>query len=249
MSAGPARVAVVVPAHNEDALLPGCLRALHRAAHRAPAPVHIVVVADRCTDNTRAVAEIAAARTTIPHSVVEVNAANVGIARAAGADLALTRWGPDGLWLLTTDADSMVPAHWIGAHLAHARRGAELVVGTVEAAAWTGWAPQIAERYEHLYRRTVSATSHDHVHGANLGVDAATYLDLGGFPPWETGEDVGLVRRAQSRGRRVVFAVDVPVATSTRAQARAPRGFSAHLHGLAAEDGHPHPRTRVAEQA
>lgn len=219
----PERVAIVVPAHNEQALLPACLAALHRAAHACPVPVEIVVVVDACSDAT---GEIAAA--TVGVRVVEVDAANVGTARAAGMTAALLR-GPAGLWLLTTDADSVVPQRWVRGHLAHARRGAEVVAGTVEVAEWAGWPAELAERYERRYRRTVGRRSHDHVHGANLGAAAQVYLDLGGFPPLVTGEDVSLVATAEEAGRRVVFAVDVPVATSSRATARAPDGFAAHL--------------------
>lgn len=222
----PDRAAVVVPAHDEEQLLPACLDALHRAVLHAPLPVEIVVVADACTDRTGEIASAGA-------RVLEVDAGNVGVARAAGMALAVGRSGPAGLWLLTTDADSVVPERWIRAHLTHARRGAEVVAGTVEVEDWTGWPADLAERYERRYRRTVGSGGHDHVHGANLGVQAQTYLDLGGFSPLVTGEDVSLVWNAEAAGRRVVFAVDVPVSTSSRAVTRAPEGFGAHLRHLA----------------
>ena len=47
---------VVVPAHNEEALLPACLVALRRTASALHVPVHLLVVADRCSDRTAAVA-------------------------------------------------------------------------------------------------------------------------------------------------------------------------------------------------
>ena len=47
---------VVVPAHNEEDLLPACLAALQKAAGQARIPVHLLVVADDCTDGTAAVA-------------------------------------------------------------------------------------------------------------------------------------------------------------------------------------------------
>ena len=49
-------VGVVVPAHDEETLLPACLRALRRAARRLSVPVHVLVAADSCTDRTVAVA-------------------------------------------------------------------------------------------------------------------------------------------------------------------------------------------------
>ncbi|MBJ7451033.1 MAG: glycosyltransferase, partial [Blastococcus sp.] len=53
------RLGVVVPARNEEELLPACLTAL-RAGIADPRlggiPVHLVVVADGCTDGTAALA-------------------------------------------------------------------------------------------------------------------------------------------------------------------------------------------------
>ena len=43
---------VVVPAHNEIAHLPQCLRALTTAALGTPSPVTIVVVLDSCDDGS-----------------------------------------------------------------------------------------------------------------------------------------------------------------------------------------------------
>lgn len=48
------RLAVVIPAHNEEATLPRCLRSLFASDLR---PSNILVVADNCTDATAAVAE------------------------------------------------------------------------------------------------------------------------------------------------------------------------------------------------
>lgn len=72
------RLAVVVPAHNEQDLLPACLYSLAVAAARLPVTVELIVVADACTDDTAALA--AAAGTT----VLTTTARNVGKARAAG---------------------------------------------------------------------------------------------------------------------------------------------------------------------
>ena len=72
-----AAIGVVVLAHDEQALLPACLAAL-RVAARHPAvrhlPVHLVPVLDACSDDSGAVAP----------GAVEVQARNVGVARAAG---------------------------------------------------------------------------------------------------------------------------------------------------------------------
>ena len=49
-------VGVVVPAHNEETLLPACLMALRRAVNAVGIPVQLLVVADTCTDQTAATA-------------------------------------------------------------------------------------------------------------------------------------------------------------------------------------------------
>ncbi len=229
------RVAVVVPAHNERALLPDCLRSLCRAAADSPVPVEVIVVADACTDGTQLAVHVLAPDLEPRPSVVAVALRNVGAARAAGVATALDRTGPHGLWIASTDADTVVPAHWLSGQLAHAERGADLVLGTVGARDWHGWPPALAAEYERRYDSMLSAGGHPHVHGANLGVSAARYLAAGGFPPVPAHEDVALVAAIRRSGGRIVTAVDLPVFTSTRRSTRAPAGFGAHLRRLAAE--------------
>ena len=222
------RFAVVVPAHNEEDLLPHCLAALTACAGPvAPLPVEIIVVADSCDDDTAAVARAHGAE------VLTIDARNVGRARAAGLTYAL-RAGPDRLWLATTDADSRVPPGWLRAHRAHADTGAGLVVGTVAVEHWAPWPASVRERYEAGYRSGMTATGHDHVHGANLGCDARVYQEVGGFAELRHDEDRDLVARVVGAGARVVYDAHSPVVTSARRAARAPHGFAAFLAGIAA---------------
>jgi hypothetical protein len=52
----PVKVAdVVVPARDEEELLPACLVASRDAAESVRIPVHLLVVPDACTDKTAAV--------------------------------------------------------------------------------------------------------------------------------------------------------------------------------------------------
>ena len=71
-------VGVVIPAHDEQDLLPSCLAAVRLAARQVSVPVYVVVVADACTDRT---AELARAQGA---TVVEARARSVGAARRAG---------------------------------------------------------------------------------------------------------------------------------------------------------------------
>ncbi len=78
---------------------------------------------------------------------------------------------------------------------------------------------------------------HPHVHGANLGIRASAYLATGGFRPLRTAEDHAMLAAATQAGRPVVHAGDIPVQTSGRRLARAPRGFSKLLRTLADHRG------------
>jgi glycosyltransferase involved in cell wall biosynthesis len=216
----PTRLAVVIPAHNEEKLLPGCLRSV--LACRAPVPLEVIVVADACTDSS---AELAAAGGA---TVVRVAARNVGRARAAGVEHAL-RSGPDGLWLATTDADSRVPPHWLRWHLQWGRRGADLLAGTVTVEDWSSWPADLPARYELRYRAPAL-----HAHGANMGFAATAYRVAGGFPAVRHSEDVALLTRVRQAGGRIVADSSCPVVTSARPLARAPHGFAAHLAALTA---------------
>jgi glycosyltransferase involved in cell wall biosynthesis len=223
------RVAVVVPAHDERELLPACLAAIAvAAAEVAPLPVERIVVADACTDDTAALAAAAGA------TVLTIAARNVGAARAAGMAQAL-RHGPGGLWLATTDADSLVSPGWLRWQLRHAATGADLLAGTVEVDDWTAWPAGLPAAYEQRYRAGVTSRAHRHVHGANLGLTAHAYLAAGGFAARRFDEDRDLISRALATGARVVADPGCPVRTSSRPHGRAPNGFAAHLSSLAAE--------------
>jgi glycosyltransferase involved in cell wall biosynthesis len=216
------RLAVIVPAHNEELLLPGCLRALHRAVARSPVSVEVVVVLDACTDATAQIARAAGAHT------VAVDARNVGIARAVGVNYVL-RHGTEDVWLATTDADSVVPVNWLRWHAACR---ADVLVGTVAVADWRARGSRIRRTYEARYADGFVGTGHRHVHGANLGCTAAAYVAVGGFAPLRHGEDRDLVTRALSIGLRVARDRDAPVRTSARRVARAPNGFATYLDAL-----------------
>ena len=84
---------VVIPAHNEEALLGGCLDSVERAARKAGAQVEIIVVLNRCTDGTEG---IAAGRA----EIVWEDAPNLSKIRNAGAARAT------GDVIITIDADS-----------------------------------------------------------------------------------------------------------------------------------------------
>lgn len=210
-------IGVVVPAHDEEALLANCLEALEKARRHpglAGEEVRIVVVLDACTDASLEVAR------RFDVSVVEVDARNVGFARAAGCRHALAAGAR---WLAFTDADSVVDPGWLAAQLSLA---ADVVCGTVTVDDWSEHPPSVRARHLRDY---VDACGHGHIHGANLGITREAYLALGGFPPRTSDEDVALVEAANAQGLLVAWSALPRVITSARRIGRAPRGFAATL--------------------
>ncbi|MEW2437300.1 glycosyltransferase [Streptomyces caniferus] len=234
----PEAIAVVIPAHNEEALLSGALAAVNDAAHHpalADLQVMVVVAADACVDDTAEVAGTAGA------SVLNLGSQNPGKARAAAVQYALATLGTpaSATWIASTDADSIVPPNWLAFQLDQARAGWEAVVGTVTVARWPP-VRRLADRHHELYYASRPAGGefwlHPHVHGANLGVAAGTYQQVGGFPALPVGEDHALVSALEQNGRRVLRTPDCPVETSSRLRPRAVGGFGDHLAQLAAEE-------------
>ena len=223
-------VGVVVPAHNEQDLLPACLASLRRAARALHGTqVHLVVVADACRDRTASVARRGGA------AVITVGARSVGAARAAGVREVLRRAGhldPADVWLATTDADTLVPARWLREHARYANQGWDAVAGTVRVADWSGYQPGVRSLFRARYG--TGTGPHGHVHGANLGFRAAAYLRAGGFPDLPTAEDRALVAALSASGGRVRRTRGLTVVTSARREARAPHGFSDYLAELEA---------------
>lgn len=223
-SPAPDRIAVVVPAQDEERLIGGAIEALLVAAGRVAPQVEttVVVAADGCTDRTAEVARAGGV------TVIEVAEANVGAARAAGFAWVLDQDDrPDRLWLATTDADSRVTPDWLVAQLAAAAEGADAYLGTVALAppAHTRFAGWIA-RYHAAFE---SPERHGHVHGASMGMRAEAYVRAGGFRALVHSEDVDLVARLMAAGENIVWDATCPVVTSSRLIARAPAGVSRDL--------------------
>src|SRR5271169_1949103 len=105
-----ARAAVVIPAHNEQARLPTCLRSVVTAALCAPIPIAIVVVLDTTRDDS---AKLAGHYGPDVH-FVSIDVGNVGAARAVGFNYARSLCSDaTECWYATTDADSRVDPDWL----------------------------------------------------------------------------------------------------------------------------------------
>ncbi len=227
-------VVVAIPARDEESLLPACLRSVNDAvtALREARPgIHLVVAValDGCTDGSaRVLGDWDAATVVLPGR-------GVGAARDAAIERGLSalREPPeDATWVACTDADTVVPSRWLVRHVMWAERGADLVVGTAE--------PVGVARGEALaawHARHQLVEGHTHVHGANLGVRANRWRQVGGFGQRTVGEDVDLVERVRALTGRWVATDTARVLTSGRPRSRVDGCFADYLRDLDAETG------------
>lgn len=222
-------VIVVIPVHDEEALLGRCLTALEGAiatARCAGIDCVVRVVLDDCADGSAAIAERHAVHT------VAISAACVGVARAAGIHSALDALPEvdrDRIWITNTDADSAVPPNWIVHQVGLANAGADVVVGTVRADP----ADLSAELAALRRREYVPGTRGGNVHGASLGLRAAAYLAVDGFAALAEHEDIDIVARCRERGFAVMPSDGAEVLTSGRLVGRTPGGYAGFLRDQA----------------
>jgi len=226
-------VVVAIPVRDEAVLLGECLTGvtasidgLRADPTTAGVAVDVVVALDGCTDASGCIARSFGVR------VVELDSVGVGAARHAAITAGLAGLaGVDlrDVWIANTDADTFVSPEWLARHLRWAESGRDVVVGTVEP---VGVPDPVLLAEWHARHELVE--DHTYVHGANLGIRASTYLDLGGFPAARLHEDVELVARARHAGVAVVATDTTRVRTSGRLTGRVPDGFAGYLRSLPA---------------
>lgn len=216
-------IGILIPVHNEEALLADCLKAAKLAAGHPDLlgeAVQILVVLDSCSDASAAIAQAYQVQS------LEVQARNVGHVRGVGARHLLNHGAR---WISCTDADSRVAPDWLVAQLA---LGVDAVCGTVTVDAWSeGFDPAAQIRYHQAYQ---ARDGHRHIHGANLGVSAEAYVRAGGFEPLACHEDVQLVRNLERCGASIAWSHTPQVITSARLDCRAEGGFGDYLKSLIA---------------
>ncbi len=227
-------LAVVVPARDEEMTVGPCLDALRdavAAVRREVAAVDVVLVADSCRDATVRVATRALAGW---GRVVETEAGCAGGARAAGIESVLTRHDGrrDRLWIANTDADTLVPVGWLHQQLELARGGSVGVAGVVAVDSFDEHPAHVRPRWIAGYAGPADMP-HPHVHGANLGVRADAYVEVGGFDRGPAGEDQRLWATLRAGGHSTESPRSLLVVTSGRARARAIGGFADTLTALA----------------
>ena len=211
-------VSVIVPAHDEEARLPRTLESLSRLAY--PGPIEFVVVDDRSTDGTAAVAERFAARdprfrlvrVTEPsrRHAPKVNAVMAGIAASRGEVI------------VTTDADCAFTPGWVSALVRRFAPGVVMVCGFVETLPpdqltrrTPFWRLFEAADWFSLMLVSRSMLRHGHAYASSANNQAylrSAFEAAGGFGAGARApsgdEDLLAQRLGALPGARVVFAAD-----------------------------------------
>jgi glycosyltransferase involved in cell wall biosynthesis len=227
-------IAIIVPACDEEERIALCLKSIHASTRRLQreypsVSCDVVVVLDRCTDQTGSLVASHGDRT------ITSAVGRVGGARHLGAVDAITRSRHAGIpdhqvWFANTDADSIVPDTWLATQFTLANAGFDAVIGTVTPAG-------LDSRLERIWRqRHQLAEGHNHVHGANLGLRASTYVQAGGFAAVSLHEDLDLVNRVKACTTHWITTHRTNVRTSARIQSRVEGGFASYLADLGSGD-------------
>lgn len=250
------RSCVVVPARDEEAMLPVLVAALAdqrdlRGNVLDPRSYEVLLLLNNCADRSAAVARTLQRQ--LPHLAVHVakiafapEEAHVGRARQMLFDAALQRFKmlnrPAGL-ILTTDADSRPAADWIAQNEAEIAAGVEGVGGRItldraEAAALPAGVRRLLA-LDIGYRRALeeacslyAPVPHDpfprhHQHfGGSLAVTAAACARAGGMPLRRSSEDVAFYHAVLESGGRFRHSYRVQVQTSARMIGRAHGGLA-----------------------
>ena len=229
MTFNPWHICVLIPARNEEDLLPRCLNSVFKACSVLPADVtyDVVVVVDSSTDKTHPIAQSMLLGV---GAAVSAEVGIVGKVRAIAAAAALVRYaGPTNrCWFANTDADCCVPESWLVDHLSFAAKDIEAIAGTVDVDDFHEHSAAVSEGFRLSYLIHPDGT-HPHVHGANLGVRADVYLRSGGWSDLATAEDHDLWNRLTHNRAKRLSVGRVRVLTSGRRIGRTPHGFAEAL--------------------
>jgi len=200
-------LSVVIPAFNEERLLPHTLTALHQALECLASLGwnHEVIVCDNnSTDQTSAIAARHGAR------VVFEPINMIGRARNAGASVAT------GDWLLFLDADSQPSPALLQATIEAIQSGRFLAGGSTLRMDQGPFSVHFAASVWNTVSRVGCWLA-----GSYIFVEAAAFREIGGFSLQQfAAEELDLAKRlkrlARSRGKRLVILSSAPLITSAR---------------------------------
>ena len=201
------KVSIVIPAFNEELLLPGSLQAIHDASSSFTAAgwsTELIVCDNNSTDRTAEVAAAAGAR------VVFEPVNQIGRARNTGAAHAT------GDWLLFIDADSYPTKELFSDVVTAIADGRCIAGGSTVRIDLQGFQYNAAVGWWNFLSRRLRWAA-----GSFIFCETAAFREIGGFT--ETlyaAEEINLFRRlkrlARRRGRSIVILDRHPMLTSHR---------------------------------
>lgn len=199
------KFSVVVPAFNEEKLLPACLESL--LGQEYAGEIEILVVDNASTDRTAEVARRHGARVIEEPRRGYCNALMRGFAAAQGEIIACT------------DADSVVPPDWIERLAREYDRAPDVVAvgGDIEFEC-PNWKSRLLTQFliPWINRIDRGNPAGPHLWGANLSVRRDAFLSVGGWnPKFSLQADSELSERLRKAGR-VVVNESLRVRTSSR---------------------------------
>lgn len=236
-----------MPARDEQDLIEACLRALAEQTGVGPEEYEVLLVLDRCTDETRARAvEVALDHPELRLYLLEGPGEGSGLARRVGMEAACGRLlevrGPGGL-ICSTDADTVVAPDWLSSQLRAVDSGAKAIGGRIDLADDGTLPPNVLRRHAENSRLRhekllaepdlAGAAEHWQFSGASLALTAGTYRLIGGLHPMESLEDEHLERVLRENDVPIQRLLSVRVTTSPRLKGRASRGLSHDLSLMA----------------
>lgn len=237
---------MAIPAKNEAALIVPCLKAL--ATQSLPAD-EIVLVVNNTSDDTidlaRAMADRLSSRLHIVNVDLPPSQENAGFVRGIAMTRAQALAGSRGM-ILTTDADSVVPANWVERNASWLEAGYDAVCGraiidpidernlpghlVADDAAETRYG-RILDEIDHWAdpRHWNPWPRHREASGASIAVRAAVYTAVGGLPPLSSSEDRAFVARLEQRDCKIRYDPALRVLVSGRSVGRAEGGMAATI--------------------
>ena len=208
-------ISFIIPAHNEEALLGGTLRALRAAADAAlnsRGPYEVIVVDDASTDRTAAIAAELGAE------VVHAQVRQIAAARNAGARRAR------GDRLVFVDADTILRAETLRAAVAALDAGAIGGGAAIEADAGPpSWGPPLV-RAVSWFMRTCGWAA-----GCFVFARSEIFERVGGFDErYFASEEIHFSRAMKRHGRFVILREAV-VTSSRKARLLTPAQLAAQF--------------------
>jgi glycosyltransferase involved in cell wall biosynthesis len=193
------KVSIIVPAYNEEKLLPRCLKSILSA--RLSENHEIIVVNNASTDRTEEIAKSFS-------GVKVINESNKGITRARQAGFQAAT----GDILVFFDADTLIPANWFEIAMAKFQSDPKLVGVSgpyhFEAISW--WARALEWFYNYIIMPTgefiwryILRRGGIMLLGGNFAVKKSALEEIGGFNTNLDfyGEDTNLTRRIAKVGK------------------------------------------------